>query len=352
MATEAIPEQATADPGAGALAAFEADLASLSMEGHWQEAVYLPTEPYVRIQPQLWKWGVIERELRRAGELVPIRGADARRTLRLLNPGRKSSTHTIHMSVQLVKPGEIAEAHRHTLAALRFVVQGAGASTTIEGERFRLYPGDLILTPQWTYHDHANDTAEPTIWLDGLDSPLVIGALDALFLDEYPQPAQPITRPDGWTLAQTGLARPVRFGGTPATPTAYYPWAVIGPELERLAATEGSPHDGVVLEYVNPFTGGPTMPTMDCWLQLLRPGEHTHRHRHTSCSIYHVVRGNGCTVVNDTRLEWGPGDVFVVPNWSWHAHKNAAAAADAVLFSMTDIPVYQAFGLYREQADE
>jgi 1-hydroxy-2-naphthoate dioxygenase len=351
MATEAIPGEATAHQTADTLAAFEAELASQSMEGHWQEAVNLPHEPYVHFRPNLWKWDVIERQLFRAGELVPIQGNDARRTLRLLNPGRKATTHTIHMSVQLVKPGEIAGAHRHTLAALRFVVQGAGASTTVEGERFRLRSGDLILTPQWTYHDHANDTAEPIIWLDGLDSPLVMGALDALFFEEFSAPAQPITRPDGWTLAQSGLARPVRYGGTPASPTAYYPWAQIEPELLRLAAAEGSPHDGAVLEYVNPFPGRPTMPTIGCWVQLLRPGERTRRHRHTSCSIYHVVRGRGCTTVGDTRLEWTQGDVFTVPNWSWHAHENASPTEDAVLFSMNDIPIYQAFGLYREQAE-
>lgn len=350
MATRTAPQPTTSEPDP-ALAAFEAELASQHMEGHWQEAVYLPTEPYVRIQPYLWKWDLIRRQLLRAGELVPIRGGDARRTLRLLNPGRKATTHTIHMSVQLVKPGEVAEAHRHTLAALRFVVEGAGAYTTVEGERFRLYPGDLILTPQWTYHDHANDTAEPIIWLDGLDSPLVIGALDALFLEQYPEPVQPITRPDGWTLHQAGLARPLRHGGTPASPTAYYPWAIVSRELEALAQCEGSPYDGVVLEYVNPFTGGPTMPTIGCWLQMLRPGERTRRHRHTSCSIFHVVRGSGCTLVNDTRLEWSKGDVFVVPNWTWHAHANASATEDAVLFSMTDVPVYQAFGLYREQGE-
>lgn len=351
MATEIAAERGSRGDISPTLAAFEAELASQSIEGHWQEAVYLPDEPYVRIQPHLWKWELIRRQLLRAGELVPVRGADARRTLRLLNPGRKAATHTIHMSVQLVKPGELAEAHRHTLAALRFIVEGNGASTTVEGERFRLYPGDLILTPQWTYHDHTNDTAEPIIWLDGLDSPLVVGALDVLFLEQFPEPAQPITRPDGWTLAQSGLARPVRHGGTPGSLTAYYPWSIIGPELERLAATEGSPYDGVVLEYANPFTGGPTMPTIGCRLQLLRPGERTRRHRHTSCSICHVVRGQGTTMVGDTRLEWSKGDVFVVPNWSWHGHENGSGSEDAVLFSMTDIPIYQAFGLYREQGE-
>ena len=351
MATEIARERTESHEDPAALAAFNAEVASQSMEGHWQAAAFLPEEPFVRFQPYLWKWDAIYRTLLRAGELVPIAGADARRTLRLLNPGKKATTNTIHMSVQLVKPGEVAAAHRHTLAALRFVVQGNGAYTTVEGERFRLHPGDLILTPQWTYHDHSNDTEEPIVWLDGLDSPLVIDALDALFIEQFPEPRQPIVRPDGWTLQQSGLARPVRHGGTATSPTAYYPWEIVSQELERLAAGEGTPHDGAVLEYVNPFTGGPTMPTIGCWLQLLRPDEHTRRHRHTSSSIFHVVRGSGCTMVGDTRLQWSQGDVFTVPNWTWHAHENGSASADAVLFSMNDMPIYQAFGLYREQAD-
>ena len=115
----------------------------------------------------------------------------------------------------------------------------------------------------------------------------------------------------------------------------------------RLEACRGNVHPPVA----NPFTGGPTLPTIGCWLQLLRPGERTRRHRHTSSGIFYVVRGSGCTVVQDTRLEWSRGDVFVVPNWSWHSHENQSASEDAVLFSMNDIPVYDAFGLYREQTD-
>jgi 1-hydroxy-2-naphthoate dioxygenase len=349
MATEIAPES-TLESGS-ALARFDAELEGQQMEGHWRGAVGLPTEPRSRIQPYIWKWDLVYRQLLRAGELVPLDGREGRRTLRLLNPGQGFTTHTIHMSVQLVKPGEIAEAHRHTLAALRFVVQGSGAYTSVEGERVPLHAGDLILTPQWTWHDHGNESGEPIVWLDGLDSPLV-RALDAGFFEAYPEASQPVTRPEGWTLEQSGLLRPARHGGTATCPTAFYPWEIVSQQLERRAASdEGSPYDGVVLEYANPFTGGPTLPTIGCWLQLLQPGERTQRHRHTSSSIFYVVRGSGCTVVQDTRLEWSRGDVFVVPNWSWHSLENRSASEDAVLFSMNDIPVYDAFGLYREQTD-
>jgi 1-hydroxy-2-naphthoate dioxygenase len=330
-----------------ALAQFDDDLAKLHIEGFWRQGP-LPTEPLVRFQPCIWKWDQMYPHLLRALDVVPLAGNEARRTLRLLGPGRRSTTHTIHMSVQIVNPGEIAGAHRHTMAALRFIVQGGGAYTTVEGERFPLYPGDLILTPQWTYHDHGNETSEPIVWLDGLDSAL-ISALDVLFYEEYPTLQQPVTRPEGWTLARSRLAQLPGQPGTVASPTAVYPWAQVSAQLERLEGQEGSPYDGAVLEYRNPFTGGYMLPTIGSWLQLLRPGERTARHRHTSSSIFHVVRGSGCTVVNDTRLEWTRGDLFVVPNWTWHRHENASSSADAVLYSMNDIPVYDAFGLYREQ---
>jgi gentisate 1,2-dioxygenase len=241
------------------------------------------------------------------------------------------------------------------MAALRFIVQGGGAYTTVEGERFPLYPNDLILTPQWTWHDHGNETNEPIVWLDGLDSAL-ISSLDVLFYEEYPTLQQPVTRPEGWTLGRTGLARPALYGGTPTSPTAIYPWSQVEHDLERLAKHDSSAYDGTVLEYRNPFTGGHMLPTIGSWMQRLAPGERTQSHRHTSSSIFHVVRGEGATVVTDktkaTTLEWSKGDVFVVPNWAWHRHENRQADQDAVLYSMNDIPVYDAFGLYREQAEE
>ena len=114
-------------------------------------------------------------------------------------------------------------------------------------------------------------------------------------------------------------------------------------------AGSANPHDGVALEYVNPVTGGSTLPTISCRIQMLRPGERTQSHRHTSTSIYHAFRGSGTTIINGEPFHWEKGDSFVVPLWHWHEHANASSGEEAILFSMHDEPVMRAFGLYREE---
>ncbi len=113
----------------------------------------------------------------------------------------------------------------------------------------------------------------------------------------------------------------------------------------------GSPYDGVALEYVNPVTSGSALATLGCWIQMLRPGERTKRHRHTSSAVYFVVRGEGTTVVGEKVLEWSKHDSLVIPNWAWHEHLNRSKSEAAILFSVNDIPVMNAFGLYREEPE-
>ncbi|MBM4298409.1 MAG: cupin domain-containing protein, partial [Deltaproteobacteria bacterium] len=130
----------------------------------------------------------------------------------------------------------------------------------------------------------------------------------------------------------------------------HYRWRETYPKLQGLARAANNPYDGVALEYINPQTGGPTFPTMSCRIQMLRPGEKTQSHRHTSTSIYHAFRGSGTTMINDHPFRWQKGDTFVVPLWHWHEHANASASDEALLFSMHDEPILRVFGLYREEA--
>ena len=131
----------------------------------------------------------------------------------------------------------------------------------------------------------------------------------------------------------------------------HYPWKQTWETLQRLAPeVEGSPFDGVILEYSNPNTGGPVMPTIACHIQMLRPGEATKAHRHTASAIYHVVQGSGRSVVNGETIEWEGKDVFCVPGWNYHEHVNASNTEPAVLFSFTEAPVLKALSLLREQA--
>lgn len=306
-------------------------------------------EPKSIVVPHLWKWTDIYDGLMKARELVSLNRSD-RRTIRLINPGvpgHTGATTTIHMSVQLVRPGEIAKAHRHTLTAIRFVVQGRGAFTTVEGERFTMSPGDLILTPNWSWHDHFNGSDEDIIWLDGHDGPLV-KALEVLAVEMFGQKQQPVEAIPDFSLYRYGLARPAQEKVKFFDPPYRYPWEDTYRTLQALAAAEGDPYDGVLLRYVNPRTVGATLRTFACEIQMLRPGEKTKAHRHTSSTIYHVFRGSGRTVVEETALEWEKADCFTVPLWSWHRHENPSAD-EVILFSLTDRPLKEALGLYREE---
>jgi gentisate 1,2-dioxygenase len=306
-------------------------------------------EPRSSVVPYLWKWSDIYQGLTKARELVSLDQSE-RRTVRLINPGvpgKGGSTTTIHMSVQLVRPGEVAKAHRHTLTAIRFVVKGKAAFTTVEGERFTMSPGDLILTPNWTWHDHFNGSEEDAIWLDGHDGPLV-KALEVVAVEMFEKKQQPVEAIPNFSLHRYGLARPRDKGVELFDPPFRYPWEETYRSLKALAVSEGDPYDGVLLRYVNPRNGGPTLRTIGCEIQMLRPGETTKFHRHTSSTIYHAFRGSGLTSVGDRTLEWSQGDCFTVPLWSWHRHENGRQE-EAILFSLTDRPVKEALGLYREE---
>jgi gentisate 1,2-dioxygenase len=314
----------------------------------------ISVEPRGQAVPYVWHWRELRPQAMRAAELVGTEQAE-RRVLRLTNPGLPgvSASTTLVANIQIVMPGEIARAHRHTPAALRLIIEGAGGYTVVNGERIPMSPGDLVLTPNWTWHDHANDTGAPMIWLDGLDTPLV-RMLEAGFYEEYDAPTQAVGAGADPSTAKYGTGG-LRPAGDPAPPTRSsplwrYPLSQARAALERLAAADaGSPFDGVIMEYTNPATGGPVMPTIACFIQMLGPGQHTRAHRHVGSTNYHVIEGAGYSVVGDRRLDWEDKDVFTVPTWTFHEHVNTGDRA-ALLFSFSDAPVLKALDLYREQA--
>jgi gentisate 1,2-dioxygenase len=324
------------------------------LSGLWRiPAGERPLDPRTDVKAHLWKWADVHDSLLKARDRIGIHEAvNERRTIRLVNPGLKESemtSHTMLFAFQLIQPGEVAPAHRHTMAAIRFILQGKGAYTAVEGEKVMMGEGDLILTPQWTWHEHAHEGTEPMVWIDGLDVPLV-KALNVISFEPHPGKSQPNKTTYNQAI-HSGLTRPVGSGEqTPKAPL-HYRWDDTYRALKLLAETEGHPYEGAALQYVNPVTGGPTLPTLSCWMQMLRPGERTKVHRHTSTSIYHVFRGSGTTVINGEAFHWEQGDSFVVPLWSWHEHANRSQTEAALLFSMHDKPVLEAFGLYREEGD-
>lgn len=322
-----------------ALEAFDREIEQHSLQGHWKMELPANMEPRSKLRPMHWKWTMLREQLLRAGGLIGVNEA-GRRTIQLLNPGLqplKSTTHTLQMSIQLVLPGEVATAHRHTMAAIRFVVEGGGTFTTVEGESFLMEPGDLILTPNWTWHDHINESKAPMIWIDGLDVPFS-RAMDAMFIEEYSQPRQAVRR-----VLRSSEDSVVMDTGSPR----YFKWRDAERNLRQMLERPAGARGDLVLEYQSK-DGGPTLPTIGCGVQMLTGGEKSNARRRTSSGIYHVVRGRGKTVVGDAVFEWEPGDCFVVPNWSWHRHENNSRD-EAFLFFMSDRPLLEPFGLYREE---
>jgi gentisate 1,2-dioxygenase len=316
----------------------------------------LPRQPKSRGVPHLWRWETMLPLVRRGAEVTPLSRDAERRVLGFINPGlpdRYGATHTLWAGFQYVLPGEVAPAHRHSPAAIRFVIEGQGAFTTVDGDKCVMERGDLVLTPPWTWHDHGNDSDRPMLWLDGLDLPMV-AEMEGQFYEPYTEEAQPVGKPVGDSERRYGLGqlRPTwetRAGAV--SPLLNYKWDRTEEALRRLAsvsAAGASPFDDVAMEYINPHTGGPLMPTIACWIQLLRPGIRTKAHRHTGSAVYFVFEGRGSSVIDGQRFEWGKGDLFVVPTWAWHEH--ASADGEAILFSVQDTPIIRALGLYREEA--
>src|SRR5262245_59325109 len=338
--------------GDPALSAFSQEVRDHALMPGWEFQSAMPNEPVPLARPHRWSWTEALRPMMvKAYDLVdPVKAE--RRNLILVNPGlnRAATTQTLIAAIQGVLPGEIAPAHRHTAAALRFMIEGHGSLTTVNGEPCPMDPASLILTPQWSWHDHANETDRPVIWLDVLDVPFILG-INQWFWEPFPHEIQPRTRPQGENLKRfgAGIVRPLgpRVHDGPS-PLLVYPWDRTEAVLRELADLDDG--DGAVsVEYSNPLTGGPVLPTIGCYAHLLRPGSRTPPRRTNASAVLHVVRGRGYTVVGDQKLEWETGDCLAIPHWTWVHHENRSASEPAFLFSSTDAPILNVFGILREE---
>jgi gentisate 1,2-dioxygenase len=320
-------------------------------------------EPKKQFVPALWKWNDVRPLLLQAGVDIPLAESD-RRVMILSNPGvfpRHHSTNTLYVSCSIYNAHEKAAVHRHTPNASRFVLEGAGGYTIIEGEKCAMSRGDLIITPNGTWHDHGNEGDQPVMWIDVLDLPLVEQLGSSFFEFDFKEGGKPaqyqsVTEPTehSGNIYGAGGMRPTFLphvrGLSQGSPMFVYRWKDAAAALERMRGYEGSPHDGLILEYVNPVTGEPVTLTMSFSVQLLRPGQALRRHRHTSSSFYCCLKGRGRTIVDGKALDWGENDLFVVPTWAWHEHVNLDPKGDAVLYCVSDEPVMRKLGLYREEA--
>ena len=310
----------------------------------------VPKSPRSPVVPALWRYADVREQVMEAGRLITAEEAE-RRVLILENPalrGNSSITQSLYAGLQLILPGEVAPAHRHSQSALRLVLDGEGAYTAVDGERTTMRRGDFIITPSWTWHDHGNLGSEPVVRLDGLDIP-TLRFFDAGFAEHGTAASQASARPEGDALARYGHNMvPVDFKQTPSDPTRVfvYPFADTRAALEGIARTAPDPHVGHKLRYVNPATGASPMPTIGAFAQLLPAGFASQPCRRTDATVYVCQDGQGSARGGDQTYTFGPNDIFVVP--SWHA-LSLQASETTILFSFSDRPMQQALGLWREE---
>jgi len=308
--------------------------------------------PRSAARPALWRYAEARDFLLRAGALISAEQAE-RRVLILENPalpGTSSVTPSLYAGLQLILPGEVAPCHRHAQSALRFVMEGSGAHTAVDGEKAIMRPSDLVLTPNWQWHDHGNGSDAPMIWLDGLDIPTV-RFFEASFAERLDGPAHPETAPPGDTALRYGRnLRP--FRGTAAArrpgsrPLFHYPHAEWSAALDALEAADApDPHLGHALEFTNPADGGPVMPTIAAHVRRIPAGFTTRARRSTDGTVFVVVSGSGTARVEGTEFRLEERDLFVVP--SWHALEIEAGPA-LTLFAYSDRAAQEALGLWRE----
>ncbi len=305
-----------------------------------------PRSPAV---PALWKYREIRPYIMESGGIITAREA-VRRVLILENPGMRgqsSITRSLYCGLQLILPGEVAPSHRHTQSALRLVVEGSGAYTAVDGERTTMHPGDFIITPPWTWHDHGNPGAEPVVWMDGLDIN-ILALFDAQFAENYPEESQPVMRPEGDAQARYANNL-VPLGPLPkaaASPIFNYPYERSRETLHALSRNEAPDEcHGWKMQFINPLTGGFAMPTIGAFIQLLPKGFRSAPYRSTDGTVYSVIEGRGRAEVAGQSLAFEPRDTFVVP--SWHAAR-FACESECVLFSYSDRAAQVALGLWRE----
>ena len=317
----------------------------------------LPLE-HARPAPHIWKWADFAPYLYKVAELCPLELTE-RQSVLLINPALKSGykvCNTIRIAISIYKSGDNAVPHMHSPNASRTILSRGGGYTLVEGERCPAYRGDLILTPNGTWHAHGNDDKDPVIWADTLDWPLMDYLGQVWVRNDYQSAMSNNPPQEGFSKTIYGNGGIVprfksanRGTGRLVSEMFYYAGADVRAALKAMKSQDGDPHEGIIVEFVNPENGKPVFPTISYKAQLLRPGESTLDYRHSANSVYSVVDGDGVTEVEGKRLEWTESDFFVVPSHMWRRHTNTSKTADAILYSYSDEPLIKAIGHYAAQ---
>jgi len=307
-------------------------------------------KPARATQPVHWRYQDIRPQLLRAGELTPIEKAE-RRVLVLANPGHglenMKATGTIYIGMQLILPGETAPNHRHTPSAVRFVVEGEGGFTVVNGEKLPMHKGDLILTPPGLWHEHGHEGKGPVIWLDALDLPLVYG-IEASYAQEGP--SQQVDQPLGAGCGQYGTGGLLPYRALDARQAPYpmlrFPWTDVKRALGQLAGVTPA-SELVQLAYVNPETGRECLPTLGFSAIMLRPGQEIRLPRRSASAVMHVIEGRVTVGVDDAVHAAEDTDTLAVPTHATVSLANRSTGSEAFLFLIDDAPLQRKMGIYQ-----
>jgi gentisate 1,2-dioxygenase len=311
--------------------------------------------------PFLWSYkDDIAPILQRSAELIHMDDSE-RRSLILVNPGlspRRATVSTMYTAYRLNDPNEVMPPHRHSPSAIRFGLTGRSNFTGVEGEDITFGPGDMVLTPIDAWHNHGNMGDEPAVNLSVLDLPLVETLNAVYFEHDYAESGvakkvQSARFPSDYSARVYGAGglRP-RFidhhrGSGLSSPMYVYRWDAMREQLERFKDWDGDPYEALMIEYVDPLTGGPVFKTITFFAQMLRPGERTRPLRQTASLLVAPFQGSGHSIVDGKRFDWTEFDTLAVPGGSWCEHVNGSETEPAILFVASDEPAQKAFGLFR-----
>nr|WP_067297427.1 cupin domain-containing protein [Marinobacterium profundum] len=331
--------------------AYRDELTGQNLVPLWpnMRAVLPPNIPSRRTQALNWNYDAVRPLLLQAGELTPMEKAE-RRVLVLANPGHglgnMQATPSIYMGLQLILPGETAPNHRHTPNAVRIIVEGEGAYTTVDGEPCRMERGDLILTPAGKWHEHHHEGSGPIVWLDVLDLPLMYQLEGSWAMEGVPQ-QQTLPRDKSFAeYSAAGVVPSINFQRTETkAPMLRYPWVRTRACLVEMA--EHYREDLLRIDYVNPETGASLFPSIGFGALMLRPGETIRLPRRTTACIYHIVEGQGrMSVDGGEALGWREKDTLSAPGYTDITFSNASGSEPAFLITADEAPLHRYLGIF------
>lgn len=355
-----------------ALDALHEDVARKNMAPFWavDSSADHDEDNQVRDQkkavPFVWRYREdIEPLLHRSAELVTMKSSE-RRSLILVNPGlapKRASVSTMYTAYRLNDPCEIMPPHRHSPNAIRFGLTGSQNFTGVEGEDITFGPGDMVLTPHDTWHNHGNQGEKPAVNLSVLDLPLVETLNATYFEHDYTEEldGEQVRRDVQSARVSTEYSREIygRGGFLPrfvshhrgtgnASPMYVYRWELMREMLESFRDWEGDPYEALTVEYIDPTNGEPVFKTMTFFAQMLRPGEHTRPLKQNASLLVAPFEGRGHSVVGGQKVEWEQFDTMAVPGGCWCEHVNGSETEPAILFTASDEPTLKSLALYQK----